>query len=53
MLVVDLVPSLAEGLAATVLHIGSRGMIGDPVGLNAPILAVVIATTIAGFFLAG
>ncbi len=53
MLVAVVCAALAEGLAATVLHIGSRGMIGELAGLNTPILAVVIAMIIAGFFAGG
>jgi hypothetical protein len=53
MLVALLCAALADGLATSFLHIASRGMIGDLAGLNTPMLAVVIATIIGGFFAGG
>lgn len=53
MLVSLVCAALADGLATTVLHIASQGMLGDLIGLNTPMLPVVIATVIAGFFAGG
>ena len=53
MLVALVCAAVADGLAATFLHIASKGMIGDLAGLNTPFLAVVIATICAGFLAGG
>ena len=53
MLVAVVCSALADGLATSVLHIASGGMLGVLVGLNTPILPVVIATVVGGFFAGG
>jgi hypothetical protein len=53
MLAAVLCAALADGLGSLVLYVASRGMLGELVGLNTPILPIVLATICGGFFAGG